>query len=412
MTRPLSDPIPLRDTSAWPGYDAVTIIPRVYGRARVKPIRYNAAGTVFVVADHAIAGVDAVTLDDRAYTGWRWRNGADLTGHACAFLELAEAPDTSADLAATVRGLSGNPADILQDLYPRDDLQAFRVYCRNAGLDLGGAMVERMTLRAALQFVVAQAGAAWSAGLLGLALPFPPPEFDPTWATFTGLDLGGWSAECELSAVVTRLTAPFAWDDAAGKATRSVVIEAPDATREHGPREAELALPWVTTARQAVAVATAYLQWRARPLWTLKFTAGPTFHAIPPGAWIEVNHPRLPLNGRYVVLDIDPGYGRGAVQITAQAPAGDPPPVVIARQSSAFEAITTEYRVELGGDVVQMTVTDASGQPLPGARVWVDGNGPIIADAAAAVRFTARPGRHVLRVEADGRAAVTTEIRL
>ncbi|MDG4549876.1 MAG: phage tail protein [Candidatus Contendobacter sp.] len=412
MTRPLSDPIPLRDTSVWSSYDAVTILPRVYGRARIKPLRYNADGTQYVVADHAIAGVDAVTLDGSPINGWRWRNGSDLTGHAVALLELAEAPDTSANLAAVVRGQSGNPADILADLYPRADLQDFRVHCRNAGLELGGALTERMTTRAALQFVAEQAGAVWSAGLPGLAMPFPPPESDPIWREFNALDMAGWSASCELAAVVTRLTVPFAWDYAAGQATQSVVLEAVAATREHGAREAERALPWVTTARQAVAIATAWLHWRARPLWTLQFDAGSAARDIPPGAWIEVSHPRIPLQGLYVVTDLDPGYGRGVVKITAQAPAGEAPAVVIVRQSAAFAAIATEYRVQLAGDSVTLTVTDAAGTPLPGARVWIDGRGPITTDAAAKVRFRATPGRHVIYIEADGRQAVTTEVTL
>lgn len=412
MTRPLSDPLPLRDTSAWPGYDAVTILPRVYGRTRVKPVRYNAAGTQFVVADHAIAGVDAVALNGEPVAGWRWHNGADLAGHAVAFLELAEAPDSSATLAAVVRGLSGNPADILADMVPRNDPAEFRVVCRNQGLELSGVLDTRMTTRAALQFVAEQAGAVWSAGLPGLAMLFPPPPTDPLWQAFGPLDLGDWSAVCELSAVVTRVTVPFAWDTAAGKATQSVVLEAPAATREHGEREAELALPWVPTARQAIATATAWLQWRARPLWTVQFTAGPAARRIPPGAWITLNHPRLPLSGEYVVMDIDPGYGQGAVKITAQAPAGPAPAVALLRQSAAFDPITTTYRVQLGGDVVALTITDATGQPLPGAKIWIDGRGPIVADAAATVRFAATPGRHVIYVEADGRAATTTEITL
>ncbi len=411
MTRPLSDPLPLRDTSAWPGYDALAIIPRVYGRARVKPLRYNDAGTLYVVADHAIAGVDAVAIDGEAID-YRWRNGADTAGHAVAFLELAEAPDSSASIAAELRGLSGNPADILQDIYPRADLQDFAVHCRNARLELGGALAERMTLRAAIDFVTRQVGAIWSAGLPGFAAPFPPDADGPIWGSFGKLDFSDWSAECALDGIVTRVTVPFDWDYAAGKSRQSVVLEAPAAVREHGTREAELSLPWVGSARQAVATATAWLQWRARPRWTLKFSGGVQYRAIQPGGWITANHPRLPLPGAYVVTDIDPGYGRGAVTITAEAPAGLKPAVQTVLKSSAFDPITTEYSLDAGGDTVAVTITDETGQPLPGAKVWIDGQGPVTADASAKVRFKAAPGRHVLRIEADGRSAVTTEITL
>lgn len=411
MTRPLSDPLPLRDTSAWPGYDALAIIPRVYGRARVTPLRYNDAGTLYVVADHAIAGVDAVAIDGEAID-YRWRNGADTSGHAVAFLELAEAPDSSASIAADLRGLSGNPADIIQDIYPRADLQDFAVYCRNAKLELGGALAERMTLRAAIDFVTRQVGAVWSAGLPGFAAPFPPDPDGPIWGSFGALDFADWSAECALDGIVTRVTVPFDWDYSAGKARQSVVLEAPAAVREHGTREAELLLPWVRSARQAVATATAWLQWRARPRWTLKFGCGVQYRAIQPGGWITADHPRLPLPGAYVVIDIDPGYGRGAVTITAEAPAGLKPAVQTVLKSSAFDPISTEYSIDAGGDTVAVTITDETGQPLPGAKVWVDGQGPVTADASAKVRFKAAPGRHVLRIEADGRSAVNTEITL
>lgn len=411
MNRPLSDLIPLRDTSAWPGYDDLAIIPRVYGRARVKPLRYNETGTLYALADHALAGVDAVSIDGGA-VDFRWRNGADVAGHAVAYLELAEAPDTSANLAAEVRGLSGNPADIVNDLYPRSDLQDFAIHCRNASLDLGGALTERMTIRAAVDFILRQVGATWSAGLPGFAAPFPPPDSDPTWATLGQLDFKDWTAECSLRDIVTRVTVAYDWDYADDKAAQSLVLEAPAASKEHGLREGELALPWVRSARQAAATAGAWLRWRARPLWTVQGAAGVRYRDIQPGGWVALSHPRLPYSGRYVVTDVDPGYGSGAVKLTAQVPVGLDPHVEIVRQSAAFDPISTDYTISPGGDSVTLTITDETGQKLPGAKVWIDGKGPQTADAGAQVRFKAASGRHVIRVEADGRSAITTEIVL
>lgn len=336
--RPLSDLVSLRDTGVWPGYDELRIIPRVYGRARVAPIRYNAPGTRYVLADHALTGVDAVTLDGASLPGWVWRNGADMTGHAVAFLQLAAAPPSGGVLAAEVRGLDGNPAAILNDLYPRDDLAEFEVYCRNAGLALGGALAERMTTRAALQFVCDQAGAAWSTGLAGFALPFPPPADGPLHARLGPLDIANWTASCALEAVVTRLVVPFDWDYAADKARQSIVVTAPSAAAIHGERSAERALPWVREARQAAALATTWLQWHARPLWTVRLEASPRYRDLPPGGWIELDHPRLPLSGDWVITDLDPGYGRGAAVITAQAPAGLVPAIVLTQTGAAFDA--------------------------------------------------------------------------
>ena len=105
MSTALSDLIPLRDTSAWSGYDSIKIIPRVYGRTTVEPIRYSENGLTFVLADHAVQGVDSVTLDGTELSGWRWRNGADLTGHPVAYLTLSAAPSATSTIAVTVRAI-------------------------------------------------------------------------------------------------------------------------------------------------------------------------------------------------------------------------------------------------------------------------------------------------------------------
>lgn len=332
--RPLSDGVPLRDTSVWAGYASLAILPRIYGRARVAPIAYNATGTLYVLADHALMGVDAVTLDGASLPGWTWRNGADSTGHGVAFLQLAAAP--KGVLAAEVRGLSGNPADILHDLYPRDDLRELAVACANAGLELGGALCERMTLRGAVQFVVSQFGGAWSAGMPGFATFFPPPEDGPIGATFGRLEMADASAECQLADLITRLTVPFDWDYAAHKARQSLRLST-DGLARFGERPAELALPWVKTSREALAIATRTLQWRGRPLWTLTWSAGVQYRGLQPGGWIEIAADAgLPVSGLAVVTDVDPGYGSGSVRVTAQAPAGPVPRITAEQVGAAF----------------------------------------------------------------------------
>lgn len=337
----LSDAVPLRDTSAWSGFDAIEIIPRVYGRATVRPLRYNEAGTLYVVADHAIAGVDAVRVGGQAIAGWQSYNGADQAGHGVAFLRLSAPLQSGDEIAADVRGLDGNPAAIVADLYPRAALPEFAIYCRNHRLELGGALAERMTVRAALSFALEQVGAAWSAGLPGFALPFPPPTDGPLAATLGPLGLFNWAVECGLDAVVTRVTVPFDYDYAAGKSRQSVVLVANSAKALHGERAAELALPWVKSARQATATATAWLQWRARPKWVLTGSISVQYQSLQPGSLISVSHPRLPVSGEYVLTNVDPGYGSGAVSITAEAAAGLVPTVTLAAVSSAFE-VTNE----------------------------------------------------------------------
>lgn len=335
----LSDAVPLRDTSVWPGFDVIEIIPRVYGRATVRPLRYNEASTIYVVADHAIAGVDAVRVGNQAIAGWQTYNGADVTGHGVAFLQLSTPLSSGDEIAADVRGLDGNPAAIVADLYPRATLPEFAIYCRSRRIELGGALTEKMTVRSALSFALEQVGAAWSAGLPGFALPFPPSTDDPVAATLGPLDVSNWSIECALGDLVTRVTVPFDYDYASGKSRQSVVLVADSAKALHGERAAELALPWVKNARQATATATAWLQWRSRPKWVLTGSISIQYRSLQPGSLISVSHPRLPVSGEYVLTNVDPGYGSGAVSIIAEAAAGLVPTVTLAAVSSAFEVV-------------------------------------------------------------------------
>lgn len=408
MIAPLSDPLPLRLTTVWPDYETEAVIPWIFGRARVTPLRYDVSGRRYVLADHALAGVDGVTLDDAPIAGWSFANGADSTGHACAFLELSEPPGTK-KLAAAVRGLSGNPADILAALGVRDDLQEFRLSMNQAGLTLGGALTQAMTRRAAIQFVINQIGGCWSAGMPGYAALFPPAVTDPTWAAFGPLDRGEVSFECALAEVVTRLVIPFDEDASSGKNQQTVTLLAASAA-DYGERSFTLPLPWVKTARDAAAVGQRWLEWRARPLWTLTFSAGPEARTIPPGGWIGLTGADSPVQGRSVVMDIDPGIGSGVVNITAQAPAGAAPVITVAGTGQVLPALVTAYQLQQGADTLTLTLTDADGGVLPFAQVWLDGVGPQTADGSATITLSATPGRHTLRVEASGQSPFTTEI--
>lgn len=353
--RPLSDPLPLRDNSVWPGYSSIETIPRIYGYCRIKARQYVENGRTFVLADHALTAVNAVYDGDRAISGWQLKNGSDMNGHAVAFLILSETP--SGTITADVRGLSGNPADIIANIYPRNDLQDLAIECANSGIELGGALDSVMTLRAAIQLVVDQFGGCWAAGMPGFAKAFPPADDEPIYARFTALDLADCKATCSLENLITQLTVSYAWDYAAGKATGSVVLEAN--TDEYGERAGTLDLPWVTSARVAAQVGAKYLQWRARPLWTLTANCSWKYRSLAPGVWVDIQHPRLPVSGRWVLTDVDPGYGKGAVSLTAQIPAGLAPAVELMQSSESWSGSSWIIAE------VQSVTAGSSGSDLP-----------------------------------------------
>lgn len=322
---PLSDPLPLRDTTVWPHSGPQTLLPIVVGQATVTAIPYPAVARRYVLADHALAGVDAVYDDGVAIAGWRHVNGVDLTDHAVAFLDLATTP--AGAVTADVRGLSGNPGDLLAWLAPTADLRELTARMRYAGIALGGQLRQAMTRRAAIQWIVDQFGGAWSAGMPGFASEFPPPETDPLWATFGPLERGDTQAQCTLETLWTRLIVSF--DAGADDALRQAVRLVAASTATYGDRTTTLTLPWVKTRREAATIGARWLQWRARPLWTVQFVAGPLGQAIPPGAWIALSGADVPITGPAVVLDADPDWGGGQATLTVQAPAGAAPTIQV-----------------------------------------------------------------------------------
>jgi hypothetical protein len=329
---PLSDPLPLRSTTAWPQYAAPALLPVVVGATPVTAIPYPLVAKRYILAGHALAGVDAVYVDGTAIAGWRWRNGVDVLNHAVAILDLAET--VTGTVTAEVRGLSGNPGDILALLAPNADLREFTARTRNNGLTLGGAFREAMTRRAAIQMVVDQFGGGWSAGMPGFAAEFPPPAVDPQWATFGALERGGTQAQCELTNLVTDLT--LTYDADAENQPRQALRLTASTAATYGIRSATVALPWVRIARLAEEIGTRYLQWRGRPLWTLQISIGPQPRMIPPGAWVTLKGSDLPVIGDAVVLDSDPDLGGGNAKLVVQIPAGTAPTITLTQPATAI----------------------------------------------------------------------------
>ena len=183
----LSMPLPLRTTAVWGEFGEIQPLPWAYGRCDVVPVVYTQDRTQWLVADHAIAGVDGVRVGDADAT-FVWRNAADSSGHAVALVELATAPESGAAISVALRGalhprtgvLLENPADIAWDMLTRSGIvttesewMAFRRQCTNAGLVCAGVFDEIVTVRSALDDLLSSVGAVWSAGARGWARLWP-----------------------------------------------------------------------------------------------------------------------------------------------------------------------------------------------------------------------------------------------
>lgn len=428
MERPLSDKLPLRTTAIWGGWRNVQTIPWGWGRVTVTPIQYDDTQRIFVLLDHPIEGVDAVTRDDAPCAAYEWRNGTDSAGHAVAFLELAEPLSDGERLAVTLRGrmhpqtgrLLQSPAEVLHDVLANligapvgwADFDDFRA--DTEGIQLGGLLADAsITCRSAVDAIVQSVGGAWSSAMPGIACLWPPQvDAAAPAAPVTPLTAQDMKAQVEASGITTSLRVLYDWDDAAQRYLKAIQLTAPDAVKEHGLLEQEWAAPWLRSPRHAEEMGRRILSCLARPRW--RITWRQRFADLPTGAWVDIAHPLAPVQGRHRLLNARLDTSAATLECTVEAAAGDAPTIETQRLSSAFEPLLAAgIKVEFAGSEIIFTAVDENGQPLAGCRITLDDGAQVrIADASGRVSFPCARGRHTLLIEADGYAPMMSEVVL
>lgn len=407
--RLLSDPLPLRRALELPQYREDVILPWVYGRATLTPVALDATALEYLVADHPIVGVTAVEVGGLAISGWQLTQALDSTGHPIAKIRLTTAPKSGEAVAVSLIGrrhpqtgaVIEHPADIAEDLLRASgwavDASAFEAL-RDAfpGLALGGVIAERMTVRAAVSALMDNLGAEWSASPLRAWLPDLMPD---ALSTLTPAGVDDASAESTHDAIATRLVVSFAQDWAAGSARASLTIEAPQSVETFGPIEADLSLPWVRTARDALAIASARLQRLARPLWTFTVTAAPGSDWRPGDALMLAHHWVPP--GAAMITRITTTAERRT--LTLARPAGPVPRVELARRGSLIDMAGADpLKITYRDGVATFTILTELGDPLAGASVSLDGAQTRSTDRRGQVQFATTRGAHTLLVVASG----------
>ena len=417
MDRPLSDTVPLRTSAVWGGWREVRVLPWGWGTVTVSPIQYSADQRVFLLLDHPIAGVDEVKRDDVATPAYAWQNAVDSTGRAVSFIELAEPLAEGERLAVTLRGrmhpatgrVLQTPAEILFDMLANlagapvqwADLDDYRT--ETAGLVLGGLVGDNtVTIRAAVDELMQSAGSAWSAGMPGVALTWPPLPDDAAPALRAdALTAADMQAATQAGGIFTVLRVLYDYDHANARYRRAVQLRAPEAAKDYGELELEWNAPWLRTPRHAEALGQRMLAWLARPRWRMSWQQ--SFADVDTGAWAELAHPLAPISGRHRLLAARLDLSTASLECTAEAPVGAAPAIETTKLSTAFEpVIQPGIAVEVAGNEIIFTARDEQGAALPGARITLDGNATRIADSAGRVSFPVARGRHALLVEADG----------
>lgn len=415
--RLLSDPLPLRRASAAANFRSAAVQPIVYGRVRLAALPLDAAGLEWLIADHPIVAVERVSVDGKPTDGWQLVQRADPTGQPVALLRLTQAPprgvaphvqligrrhpDTGAalehpaDIAADLLRLCGWPvdADAFQGL--RDDYP---------GVTLGLVLDAPQRLRDALAQVLDPLGAIWRAAPAVGSLRTPGAPV----LRLDEINVDDIRAESSSEPLATRLHVSFAHDWAESLARQTLTLAAPEAEAEYGELAAELELPAVRTARDALAIASRILADRARPGWQVSITLDARA-ALQPGDAVQLAHPWAP-QGAALVLSTALDRERGTLQISAWMPAGDAPQVELLARGQAIDAAVADNAVTFRDGKASFTIADDHGNPLAGAAVTLDKQETRNTDRNGLVQFTTTRGAHTLDVYAPGFAPFTMEV--
>lgn len=332
LLRPLTDTVPLRSATVWGDFTRAEMLPIVYGRVTLEAVRYTA--TRYLVADHAILGIDSVSVDGEIRADWRHRNAVDSTGRAVAFVEFVDPVDKSSVVTVSVRGkphpntgaLMVSPDEIIWDMLANvcglgvtpSQLDALRVEV--AGIEIGGVIDDRArTVRAQVDTIVEAFGGAWSAGADGIAMLFPLVDYGDRPTDLIVDRLGATDIESETThaglANVVRLE--YAYDWSTGEPTASIEVEDDESIRLYGRIEVTRQAHWLHSERQADALARRWLAWLATPKWRMTWRCADI--GLRPGDWAEIDHPASPISGRHRILSVEADYDALTATVMVEA---------------------------------------------------------------------------------------------
>ncbi len=418
----LTAPLPLRTTAAWGAYASVAVIPHRYGRVSGAALPLDSTRTRFVWADHASAGIDAVTVGGADAADWQWRNDVDPTGHPVTLIVFNQAVDAGADVAASGRGkqhpvtgvLLENPAAVLWDVLANvagrplaeSALAAFAAECRAAQLLAAGSLDAADPVGSVARAIAESVGALYAADLPGLARLWPASATRARVRVDQRLVV---EATCSAEALCNDLTLNF--DFADGEARQSIHLDAPDSIARRGRLAASVEARWIADARVAFSVAAQRLATTARPRWVV--SVGGLRQPLALGDAVELSHPVVPLSGLHTVTARERPLDGSASRATVVAMPSGTVAVRLVGQGAAFapRAYSNVVVQTVGSDRV-LTLQEADGRPIAGASVTLDGSIARTTDDGGRVSFPAAlmpVGWHTLVIlTADGRTLTQT----
>jgi hypothetical protein len=362
-------------------------------RIEAKP--YDESGRLWFLADHAIQGVDSVSIDNVLTGDFGFQNGTDSTGSPISVLE------TTAEGIPTVelRGKQENgillerPDQILAQYI--SDTDELRAWSQDTGIICAGVINDdSLTVQSTVDNIINGMGLAWTTET---AIPWPSiPE-----GTHGDIDLKSDNVEANAksSDIATRLTINYRFDYATQKPSRSLVMDATET--EYGIRETTVNAYWITDNKSAELLAERYLKWFAAPVWSVNSSIN-----VNAGLPIDINHIYSPITRGIVTNSSNSG-------ITAQGTSGYTGKINVIRRSVGSDIdAETETNVIFENGILTFTTFDAQGRLLAGASVTLDGGTTRISGSDGKAAFATERGAHVLVIKAPGHQDQTVQINV
>ena len=417
-----TDPIPLRMSTEWPEYPAVYALSQVYGRVTMKPQPYDSTGALWLIAGHAIAGIDAVSVKGQTIDGYALQNGTDPLGKPVSVLELATPVESRDQIIITLRGkqhpdtgvLLDRPDLILYDwlvnvcgmAFDVADFDDLRSWSQSNSVVCGGVIDAIESIQSATDRMTQGMGLAWGPDISGVAVPWPPSAIQIGQTTLNIKNADSLKSVAASTDLVTVLSYRYATNWADGKPGRSMVLEA-SSVDQYGRREAELSAGWLQAATAAEDHASRWLAWNGAPVWRIE---ADTAASLDVGDHIGIDHPYCSMSGAVVVAKSGTPIKNTVVAVASELNAGE---IRILSRSSGVELdVRSQADYVYADGKLTYTVTDETGSPIARASVTLDGTEMRLTDNQGRVQFVVGRGSHTLKIEAEGFIAQTVTVTL
>lgn len=432
---PLSDNIPLLDTSNLSAYRKETVIPVIYGDVIIEALKMDADGYSFLIASHPIEAVEEVYVDNVLITGWQFQNKQIETINngilTMAILTVEIAAKSNEVLTLKVRGkkhpkhigIIENPADIIWDILRNIcnvsvdyyELDAFRFEMANKGIKLSGVLNDKkVTIRSVIDEIATATGAIWSGDISGIVIPFLDRKITTPNFYLMPDKISEISIKSALTSIYTRLKVSFSFDFAQKQPQKTALFASIIAEQNYGIKQQDIENKWLSGSRDIENFGNKYLQFLATPQWEVTFTAGGDYQNISPGDIVTIEHPYLP-NAKITEMitgttwDVMTGDITCTMLIAADALAT----AKLIDISTAFAPETLPGpNVQFTNGKATITFTDEEGNPLVSAKVTLDGTQIQTTNAQGKATFTATRGIHSIKVEANGYNTMEGEIEI